>query len=98
MKRKTPSVSFVVLGYVGLCTAAVFALRGVEALGIDIDKEKLGNIARGTPLIHEPQLKQTLRKILARRRLEVTDDISEAARTDTTFITIGTPSPSSQCR
>ncbi len=80
------------LGYVGLCSAAVFATKGFRTVGIDIDKDKTDQIGRGQPPLHEPQLKQTLRKALARKRLRVTDDISQIETTDITFVTVGTPS------
>lgn len=92
MKRNPARISFLGLGYVGLCTAAVFASNGLKTLGIDIDKDKVQKISEAKPPLYEPQLQQTLKKALRTKRLEVTADISRVDETDTTFITVGTPS------
>jgi UDPglucose 6-dehydrogenase len=89
---RSHSVSILGLGYVGLCTATVFANKGVKTLGIDIDKEKIVEIARGRPPFHEPRLEPMLKTALRQKRLEVTTDASRLDETGTTFITVGTPS------
>ncbi len=91
MTGKDPTVSFLGLGYVGLCTSVAFATRQVRAIGIDIEQEKVKKIGNADPHFHEPQLKPLLKKTLESRMLTVTSDISDAARTDITFITVGTP-------
>jgi UDP-N-acetyl-D-mannosaminuronic acid dehydrogenase len=45
MGRDSYKVSFVGLGYVGLCTATVFATKGIPVIGIDIDREKIQKLA-----------------------------------------------------
>ena len=90
--RTSQTVSILGLGYVGLCTATVFANKGVKTLGIDIDKEKIAEIARGRPPFHEPRLEPMLKTALRQKRLEVTTDVSRVDETVTTFITVGTPS------
>ncbi len=92
MKKNTHTVSILGLGYVGLCTAAVFGAKGIKTVGIDIDKDKVQKITEAKPPLYEPQLQQTLKKALRTKRLEVTADISRVDETDTTFITVGTPS------
>ncbi len=92
MKAKTGSVSIVGLGYVGLCTAATFAAKRFKTLGIDIDTERVDKIQAGKAPFHEPQLDNLLKTAVKTKRLEVTNRISEASSTDTTFITVGTPS------
>jgi len=89
--RTSQTVSILGLGYVGLCTATVFANKGVKTLGIDIDKEKIAAIAKGRPPFHEPGLGPMLKKAI-RQKLEVTTDVSRVDETTTTFITVGTPS------
>jgi UDPglucose 6-dehydrogenase len=82
------------MGYVGLCTAATFAFRGVRTIGIDIDQERVRQIRKGRAPLHEPQLDGMLKKAVDRKFLDATDDISTAANTTTTFLTVGTPSGS----
>jgi len=80
------------MGYVGLCTAASFASRGIRTIGIDIDHEKVEQIRKGRAPLHEPQLDNILRKAVKDRLLDATTDMSSAADTNTTFLTVGTPS------
>ncbi len=92
MKGNTGSISVLGLGYVGLCTATTFAASGFKTLGIDIDTERIEKIRAGKAPFHEPQLDNLLKTVVKTKRLEVTNRISDASSTDTTFITVGTPS------
>jgi UDPglucose 6-dehydrogenase len=80
------------MGYVGLCTAATFASRGIRTIGIDIDEERIDKIRKGSAPIHEPQLDGMLNKAVKDKLLDATTDITYVADTDTTFLTVGTPS------
>src|SRR5256885_6367060 len=84
-------VSFIGLGYVGLCTAVTFATRGFETLGVEVDSEKLSLIESARAPIHEPQLDRLLGNALRSGRLKVTKELSSVAATDVIFITVGTP-------
>src|SRR6266571_9483833 len=93
MKRREPGkVSFVGLGYVGLCTAAVFASKGLNIMGVDIDGEKISKLTKGEVPFYEPQLDRVLKSAIKRRKIGFTTDIAKVAETGTTFITVGTPS------
>ena len=80
------------MGYVGLCTAATFASRGIRTIGIDIDQSRVEQIRRGKAPLHEPQLDTMLKNTVKKNLLDATSDISVAANTGTTFLTVGTPS------
>src|SRR5437870_6578254 len=80
------------MGYVGLCTAATFASRSIRTVGIDIDEARVEQIRRGKAPLHEPQLDTLLKQAVKSKLLEATSDISRAFGTDTTFLTVGTPS------
>src|SRR5438445_6500891 len=92
LKRKLAAVSIVGMGYVGLCTAATFASRSIRTVGIDIDEARVEQIRRGKAPLHEPQLDTLLKQAVKSKLLEATSDISRAFGTDTTFLTVGTPS------
>src|SRR5713101_10128900 len=92
LKTKTPAVSIVGMGYVGLCTAATFASRGIKTIGIDIDEKRVEQIRKGKAPFHEPQLDPMLKKAVKSKLLDATNDISSATDTSTTFLTVGTPS------
>ena len=85
-------VSFVGLGYVGLCTAVAFANRGFDTLGVDVDPERLALVEVGRAPIHEPRLERLLKTAIVSGRLRVSDDLAEVAATDVVFLTVGTPS------
>src|SRR5947208_14057324 len=92
LKTKSASISIVGMGYVGLCTAATFASRGIRTIGIDIDQSRVEQIRRGKAPLHEPQLDTMLKNTVKKNLLDATSDISVAANTGTTFLTVGTPS------
>ena len=92
MKRESESVSFIGLGYVGLCTAAVLASRGMKIIGVDIDGEKIAKLAKGETPLHEPRLASMLKSAIKNRRIQFTTDIDRVVEADVTFITVGTPS------
>lgn len=48
------------LGYVGLSAAVGFASLGHTVLGIDIDENRLGGLAKGAVSFHEPELQALL--------------------------------------
>src|SRR5919108_2479786 len=84
-------VSFIGLGYVGLCTAAVFASKNVEIIGVDIDRDRINSLNAGKTPIHEPNLDRLLKNGLRRKRLRFTTDASEILSSNITFFTVGTP-------
>ena len=92
LKTKTAAISIVGMGYVGLCTAATFASRGIRTIGIDIDEARIEQIRKGKAPLHEPQLDGMLKNAVKKKLLDATNDISSAAETNTTFLTVGTPS------
>ena len=47
------SVSVIGMGYVGLCTSAVFASKGIRTVGIDIDEKRIAQIQQGQAHIGE---------------------------------------------
>ncbi len=62
MKPGPGSVSIIGMGYVGLCTSAAFASKGIRTLGIDIDEKRIEQIQQGRAPLHEPQLDSMLKK------------------------------------
>ncbi len=92
MKRQNPIVSVIGLGYVGLCTAATFASRGFNTIGIDVDEERIHQVRKGKAPLHEPGLDTLLKRVVKKRLLETTSDISKAADANLTFLAVGTPS------
>jgi UDP-N-acetyl-D-mannosaminuronic acid dehydrogenase len=59
-QTKIQSVCIVGLGYVGLPTAATFAARGFEVVGVDINREAVERINSGRAHIVEPDLDMVL--------------------------------------
>src|SRR6266566_3620262 len=86
MKRESESASFIGLGYVGLCTAAVLASRGMKIIGVDIDGEKIAKLAKGETPLHEPRLASMLKSAIKNRRIHFTTDIDRVVEADVTVI------------
>lgn len=87
------SISIMGTGYVGLCTAVAFALRGHMVTASTKDPRKAELINGGRPPFYEPGLEELLRKVVEEGRLRCVVDRREAVlSSDITFITVATPS------
>jgi UDPglucose 6-dehydrogenase len=80
-------------GYVGLTTAICLATSGHLTYCVGLLQERIDKIRRGNPLIHEENLEQMLKDVLARKRFRPTIDLEKAVLdSDLSFICVGTPS------
>ena len=79
-------------GYVGLVTAACLAHMGNKVVCVDIDAERIGQLARGECPLHEADLPELLTQGLREGQLRFTTDASEGVRHGAIqFIAVGTP-------
>jgi UDPglucose 6-dehydrogenase len=86
------TVSIIGLGFVGLCTAAVFASRSFRVIGVENNNDKFDKIKDGKPDFYEPKLGNMLNEALKNGLLTISKDILYAVkRSKFTFITVGTP-------
>lgn len=86
-------VAILGLGYVGLTMAACLAERGVDTVGVDVDKSKIELVSEGKSPIKEPHLEEMITKAVDIEKLHVLNDYPRVLEdTDMTFITVGTPS------
>ncbi len=89
------SISIVGTGYVGLCTAIGFAVRGFEVVASTKSHEKAALINKGIPPFYERRLEESLQRVLNHGLLRCVPHRDEAVlNSDITFITVGTPSKS----
>lgn len=86
-------ISIFGLGYVGAVSSACFADLGNEVVGVDLNESKVDSIAGGRSPIIETGVDDLLQKAIDAGRLSATTDGAAAiARTDVSFISVGTPS------
>jgi UDPglucose 6-dehydrogenase len=79
-------------GYVGLVTGACFAEFGVDVTCVDVDAEKVAQLAQGKSTIYEPGLEQLVKKNLQAGRLQFTTDAASAIQQSLViFLAVGTP-------
>lgn len=65
-------ISVVGLGYIGLPTAAMFASRGIEVIGVDVNPRAVETINRGEIHIIEPDLDIVVRAVVQQGLLRAT--------------------------
>jgi GDP-mannose 6-dehydrogenase len=88
-----PAISVFGLGYVGSVTAACFASKGYNVIGVDVVKDKVDAMASGQTPILEPGIQEIISDCHAKGQLKATTDMVTAVReTDISFICVGTPS------
>jgi UDPglucose 6-dehydrogenase len=79
-------------GYVGLVTGACFAEFGVDVTCVDVDEEKIAQLALGRSTIYEPGLDQLVKKNLDAGRLRFTTDTQLSVKQSLViFLAVGTP-------
>ncbi|HBH46127.1 MAG TPA: UDP-glucose 6-dehydrogenase [Candidatus Jacksonbacteria bacterium] len=79
-------------GYVGLVTAVCLADIGHQAIGYDIDRQKIKTLRDGRIPFYEPDLAEMFKKNLSAGRLTFTASFDDAmAEADLVFICVGTP-------
>lgn len=76
------------LGYIGLPTAAIFALHGIEVVGVDVNQDTIDTINRGEIHIVEPDLESIVRKAVGSGHLRATRTVEPA---DAFLIAVPTP-------
>lgn len=77
-------------GYVGLVAAVVFAAKGHEVVGLDIDEGKIATLKGGESPLYEPGLEELMRE--SSENLRFTADYRDAyAHADIVFVAVPTP-------
>lgn len=84
-------LSVIGLGKLGACSAACFAYKGFETIGVDINKDFVDAINNGKAPVYEPRLQELIS--VSRGKLRATQDYEKAIReSDITFLIVPTPS------
>lgn len=86
--KSVSRISVIGLGYIGLPTAAVFADRGVEVVGVDVSAHVVERINAGEPHIVEPNLGALLRRVVEGGKLRASQTVEPA---DAFIIAVPTP-------
>ena len=76
------------LGYIGLPTAATFAMHGLRVVGVDINRRVIDTLSNGDIHIHEPGLRMVVESALHSGNLSVSLGPEEA---DAFLIAVPTP-------
>lgn len=80
-------------GYVGVVAGACLASFGHEVVAVDVSPEKVAMLARGQSPIVEAEIDELVASGVRAGRIHATTDADEAiARTDISFVAVGTPS------
>jgi GDP-mannose 6-dehydrogenase len=88
-----PAVSVFGLGYVGCVSAACFADRGYQVLGIDANPTKTEFLRQGRSPVVEEHIGELVARVVDSGALTVVDDAATAVhRSDISLICVGTPS------
>ncbi|TWF78973.1 GDP-mannose 6-dehydrogenase [Pseudonocardia hierapolitana] len=88
-----PALSVVGLGYVGCVSAACFAARGHDVVGVDVDEHKAELLRSGRSPIVEERINEIVADGVRSGRLRIVADTQAAvSATDVTLVCVGTPS------
>jgi nucleotide sugar dehydrogenase len=90
IKTKEAAIGVVGLGYVGLPLVKAFLNKGFKVTGFDVDRKKVRLLNKGQSYIKHVTATE-LKKYLAVRRFEATDDFSRLKEMDTILICVPTP-------
>ena len=84
-------ISVIGCGYLGAVHAACMAKLGHDVVGIDLDKEKVAQLAEARAPFYEPELDALLTELEESGRLRFTTDMAAAAGCEVHFVCVGTP-------
>lgn len=82
------TISVIGLGYIGLPTAAIFASRGKNVVGVDVNQKTVDTINAGEIHIVEPKLDEMVKKAVDGGLLKATISLEQA---DAFLIAVPTP-------
>ncbi len=86
------NIAMVGTGYVGLVSGTCFAESGNEVICVDINRERITELAAGRVPIYEPGLEELVRRNVKEGRLSFTTDLAAAVdRSMVSFLAVGTP-------
>jgi len=81
------------LGYVGTVSAACLASMGHEVVGVDVNADKVDQVAAGRTPVLEEGVGELIADAVDDGRLRATTSVADAiAATDLAFVCVGTPS------
>jgi GDP-mannose 6-dehydrogenase len=87
------SISVFGLGYVGTVTAACFAHKGSNVIGVDLNAVKVEAMAAGRSPIVEPRVGELIEQAARAGRLHATTNVVEAIdKSEISILCVGTPS------
>lgn len=81
-------IAVIGLGYIGLPTAAIFAAKGTEVVGIDVNPRVVATVNSGKPHFGEPNLDALVRRVVESGKLRASADVVPA---DAFIIAVPTP-------
>jgi UDP-N-acetyl-D-mannosaminuronic acid dehydrogenase len=81
-------IAVVGLGYIGLPTAAVFAAKGIEVIGVDVNPRVVATVNDGKPHFGEPNLDALVRRVVETGKLRAAVQVEPA---DAFIIAVPTP-------
>ncbi|TIH35577.1 UDP-glucose dehydrogenase family protein [Subtercola vilae] len=84
-------ISVIGCGYLGAVHAAAMAELGHDVVGVDVDKNKVEQLAAGTAPFFEPGLPEILSRGIASGKLRFTTDMAEVKGAKIHFVAVGTP-------
>lgn len=88
MKHSFKKISVIGLGYIGLPTAAILAMHGIEVVGVDVNQYAIDTINQGKIHIVEPDLEAMVHSAIMSRTLRA---VSKPEKAEAFIIAVPTP-------
>lgn len=91
VRGKRSGIAVVGFGYIGTVIGAVLAHRGWPVTGIDVRRDVVDEINRGSTKVPEPGLNEIVASGVSTGRLKATTNFDAIAENNFVIVTVGTP-------
>jgi UDPglucose 6-dehydrogenase len=89
--KQSQKIGVIGLWHLGSVLCASWAKLGFQVVGFDYDKDRVSSLSKGLPPVFEPNLKETIKKFVAKGTLNFSNTLEDLKECDFILLSYDTP-------